>query len=98
MGEIMILILQGDLQGELYIHYWPKVWTHLLIQCVSFIFMTIYIVDSSIVLPTYTSINTIIINYIIYGDVQASNMELIIWGSVQGRLSLSYILIILYDQ
>ena len=60
--------------------------------------MTIYIVDSSIVLPTYTSINTIIINYIIYGDVQASNMELIIWGSVQGRLSLSYILIILYDQ
>ena len=30
----------------LYIQYRPKVWTHLLIQCVSFIFMTIYIVDS----------------------------------------------------
>ena len=29
-----------------YIQYRPKVWTHLLIQCVSFIFMTIYIVDS----------------------------------------------------
>uniref|UniRef100_A0A668AN68 Selenoprotein O n=1 Tax=Myripristis murdjan TaxID=586833 RepID=A0A668AN68_9TELE len=28
------------------IQYRPKVWTHLLIQCVFFIFMTIYIVDS----------------------------------------------------
>uniref|UniRef100_A0A667ZP62 NACHT domain-containing protein n=1 Tax=Myripristis murdjan TaxID=586833 RepID=A0A667ZP62_9TELE len=33
--------LRSDLQ------YRPKVWTHLLIQCVFFIFMTIYIVDSN---------------------------------------------------